>query len=136
MASIRTPCLACSRIYMRSAAKLPAMKAPPDTDDLLRALEQSEIALESAIKVYESAAEHLHRATPVHRPQASYELSRTMKEVLRQRARRDRLRAEIAHARAAAGQLGRPALLPTEPAPLPDRERDHKAPSRCASPRR
>jgi len=112
------------------------MKAPPATADLL---EQAEIALEWAVRTYQNAAAHLHRAKPAQRQQASYELSLAMKEVLRQRAHRDRLLAEIAHARAAAGLLPRPAPLPIAelpPLPGPEHDRDDKAPSRRLSSRR
>ena len=67
--------------------------------DLLGAYEQSEIALELAVKEYDDATARLRQAKPVNRQQASYRLSLAIKEVLRQRAHRVRLQAEIAHAR-------------------------------------
>jgi hypothetical protein len=70
-----------------------------DAFDLLGAYEQSEIALEMAMKDYQTATARLQQAKPIDRRQASYRLNLAIKEVLRQRAHHIRLQAEIAYAR-------------------------------------
>jgi hypothetical protein len=106
-----------------------------DRADLLYAYQQSEIALEAAMRSYQNAAMQLHQAKPADRARTSYELSLAMKEMVRLRARRDRLQAEIAHARAAAGGSDIAPLLPRI-ASGPESGLAGKAPSRRCAPRR
>jgi hypothetical protein len=78
--------------------------ARSNTADLLGAFEQAEIAVEWANRDYQEAAMRLHQAKPADRQQASYQLSIATKTLLRRLAQRDRLRAEIAHARVGGGR--------------------------------
>ena len=107
----------------------------PDRADLLHAYQQSEVALEAAMRSYQEAATQLQQAKPAERARASYELSLALKEMVRLRARRQRLQAEIAHARAAAGRSGA-APSPPPIASGPESGLGGKAPSRRAAPRR